>query len=199
MPPACSAKPTAQYASMPIAYTMKFMVIVWPAFLERVNPVSTSAKPACMNITRNPATSVHTKLIDVELAAVCVATESILVAAAAACAMSATGDASRPTTSTAFLMKPFTVLLQRDRRVLVRRKTKNPRVHRSKREGIGNRALVLSHAALPETFDRVPQILWERAIIAGIEGRGAGSGERHTWICVWDGNETHDCELIDCN
>src|SRR5205814_7927206 len=114
MPPACSAKPTAQYASMPIAYTMKFMVIVWPAFLERVNPVSTSAKPACMNITRNPATSVHTKLIDVELAAVCVATESILVAAAA-CAISATGDASKPTTtSTALLMNTFTVLLQRE-------------------------------------------------------------------------------------
>ena len=94
---------------------MKFMVIVWPAFLERVNPVSTSAKPACMNITRNPATSVHTKLIDVELAAVCVATESIL-APAAACANSATGDASKPvTTSTALLLKPFTVLLQRDR------------------------------------------------------------------------------------
>src|SRR5713226_9853080 len=42
---------------------MKFMVIVCAAFLARVNPVSTIANPACMNITRNPATNVHTKLI----------------------------------------------------------------------------------------------------------------------------------------
>src|ERR1041384_1362758 len=50
-------------------YTMKFMVIVCAAFLARVNPVSTIAKPACMNITRNRATSVHTKLIATVFAA----------------------------------------------------------------------------------------------------------------------------------
>jgi hypothetical protein len=33
---------------------------------------------------------------------------------------------------------------------------------------MGNRVVVLTHAALPETLDRVPQILWERAIISGI-------------------------------
>src|SRR2546422_923694 len=49
-------------------YTMKFMVMVCAAFLARVNPVSTMAKPACMNITRNPATSVQTKLIATVLA-----------------------------------------------------------------------------------------------------------------------------------
>src|SRR5260221_1484893 len=48
---------------------MKFMVIVCAAFLARVNPVSTIAKPACMNITRNPATKVHTKLIATVFAA----------------------------------------------------------------------------------------------------------------------------------
>src|SRR6266498_3938610 len=48
---------------------MKFIVIVWAAFLARVNPVSTMAKPACMNITRNPATSVHTKLMATVFAA----------------------------------------------------------------------------------------------------------------------------------
>src|SRR6266550_5615605 len=48
---------------------MKFMVIVCAAFLARVNPVSTIAKPACMNITRNPATNVHTKLIATVFAA----------------------------------------------------------------------------------------------------------------------------------
>ncbi len=41
---------------------MKFIVIVWAAFFARVKPVSASAKPACMNMTRNPAISVQTKL-----------------------------------------------------------------------------------------------------------------------------------------
>src|SRR6266496_1520537 len=36
------------------------MPIVWATFLARVRPVSTSAKPACMNITRKPATIVQT-------------------------------------------------------------------------------------------------------------------------------------------
>src|SRR5258706_12820487 len=49
-------------------YTMKFMVMVCAAFFARVKPVSTSAKPACMNITRNPATSVQTKLMATVLA-----------------------------------------------------------------------------------------------------------------------------------
>src|SRR6266699_3358653 len=60
---------------------MKFMVIVCAAFLARVNPVSTIAKPACMNITRNPATSVHTKLIATvfaaEVALAALASESV--------------------------------------------------------------------------------------------------------------------------
>src|SRR5262245_28531209 len=46
---------------------MKFIDIVWAAFLARVNPVSTIAKPACMNITRKPASSVHTKLMAILL------------------------------------------------------------------------------------------------------------------------------------
>src|SRR5437762_1057619 len=41
---------------------MKFMPIVWATFFARVRPVSTRAKPACMNITRNPVTSVQTML-----------------------------------------------------------------------------------------------------------------------------------------
>src|SRR2546422_10739604 len=51
-------------------YTMKFIVMVWAAFLARVKPVSTIAKPACMNITRNPATRVQTKLMATVFAAV---------------------------------------------------------------------------------------------------------------------------------
>src|SRR5882762_5541650 len=52
---------------MPIAYTMKFIIMVWPTFFARVKPVSARAKPACMNMTRKPATSVLTKLIATRL------------------------------------------------------------------------------------------------------------------------------------
>ncbi len=31
---------------------MKFIDIVWAAFLPRIKPVSTNANPACMNMTR---------------------------------------------------------------------------------------------------------------------------------------------------
>src|SRR3954468_17162368 len=40
------------------------MLIVWPAFLARHRPVWTIAKPACMNITRNPAINTQTMLIE---------------------------------------------------------------------------------------------------------------------------------------
>src|SRR4029453_6157095 len=46
---------------------MKFIDIVWAAFFARVNPVSTIANPACMNITRKPASNVHTKLMAILL------------------------------------------------------------------------------------------------------------------------------------
>ena len=36
------------------------MAMVWATFFARVRPVSTSAKPACMNMTRKPVTSVQT-------------------------------------------------------------------------------------------------------------------------------------------
>src|SRR5437773_5278825 len=68
---------------------MKFMVMVWLAFLARVKPVSTSAKPACMNITRKPATSVQTKLIDVPVSATALATSSIFGGAASAASATA--------------------------------------------------------------------------------------------------------------
>ena len=38
-----------------------FIAMVFTAFLARVNPVSTMAKPTCMNITRNPAISTQTR------------------------------------------------------------------------------------------------------------------------------------------
>ena len=48
---------------MPTPYTMKFIIMVWLAFLARHRPVSTMAKPACMNMTRKPQISVHVKLM----------------------------------------------------------------------------------------------------------------------------------------
>src|SRR5713226_7028414 len=46
---------------------MKFMAMVWAAFLARQNPVSTSANPACMNMTRKPVISVQTMLMAILL------------------------------------------------------------------------------------------------------------------------------------
>src|SRR6266496_220634 len=46
---------------------MKFIENVWAAFLARVNPVSTIANPACMNMTRKPVMSVQTMLIEILL------------------------------------------------------------------------------------------------------------------------------------
>src|SRR2546423_12525773 len=42
---------------------MKFIIMVWFAFLARHRPVSTIANPACMNMTKKPVTRVQTKLI----------------------------------------------------------------------------------------------------------------------------------------
>src|SRR5262245_61955443 len=50
---------------------MKFMPIVWATFLARVRPVSTRAKPACMNMTRKPATRVQTRLTAVWVSVIC--------------------------------------------------------------------------------------------------------------------------------
>ena len=48
-----------KYASMPTPYTMKFIIIVWLAFLARHRPASTTANPACMNMIRKPQSSVQ--------------------------------------------------------------------------------------------------------------------------------------------
>src|SRR6266508_4444322 len=49
---------------MPMAYTMKFIIMVWATFLARVKPVSARANPACMNMTRKPVMSAHMMLMD---------------------------------------------------------------------------------------------------------------------------------------
>ena len=48
---------------------MKFMADVCAPFFARHSPVSTNMKPACMNITRKPVTSVQTMLIENRLCA----------------------------------------------------------------------------------------------------------------------------------
>ena len=57
-----------KYASMPTPYTMKFIIIVWLAFLARHRPASTTANPACMNMIRKPQSSVQAKLTPILLA-----------------------------------------------------------------------------------------------------------------------------------
>ncbi len=51
---------------------MKFMADVCAAFFARHSPVSTNMKPACMNMTRKPVTSAHTKLIENRLWAIAI-------------------------------------------------------------------------------------------------------------------------------
>jgi len=46
---------------------MKFIAMVCETFLARQRPVSTIAKPACMNMTRKPVTSVQVMLIATRL------------------------------------------------------------------------------------------------------------------------------------
>ena len=46
---------------------MKFIIMVCATFFARVKPVSASANPACMNMTRKPVSSVHIRLIDTRL------------------------------------------------------------------------------------------------------------------------------------
>ena len=60
--PNISPKPMAQKASEPMEKSMRFFIMMFTAFLARVNPDSTRAKPACMKKTRQAATRVQRKL-----------------------------------------------------------------------------------------------------------------------------------------
>ena len=61
--PKAKAKPTAQKQIAAIEKLTRIFAITVPAFLPREKPISRKAKPACMNITRMPATSTQTELI----------------------------------------------------------------------------------------------------------------------------------------
>ena len=64
--PKAKAKPTAQYMSAAIEKFVRIFAITVPAFFPRENPISRNAKPACMNITRQPAMITHSELIATE-------------------------------------------------------------------------------------------------------------------------------------
>ena len=61
--PNAKAKPTAQKQMAQIEKLTRIFATTVPAFLPREKPISRKAKPACMNITRMPATSTQTELI----------------------------------------------------------------------------------------------------------------------------------------
>src|SRR6201991_1328214 len=61
--PNAKAKPTAQNMIAAIEKLTRIFAMIVPAFLPREKPISRKAKPACMNITRMPATSTHTELM----------------------------------------------------------------------------------------------------------------------------------------
>src|SRR3954469_10393066 len=65
-PPKANAKPTAQYMIPAIEKLVTIFAMTVPAFLPRENPISRNAKPACMNITRHPATMTHIELMPTE-------------------------------------------------------------------------------------------------------------------------------------
>ena len=64
----------------------RILATIVPAFFPREKPISRKAKPACMNITRQPATITHSELI---------ATESGSAPLLYACKLSADAAAGR--------------------------------------------------------------------------------------------------------
>src|SRR5436305_7791022 len=94
-PPKATPKPTAQYA---IELTLRFVMTLAttvPTFFIRLNPTSSIAKPACMNITRQAVTTTQTVSAATPAAWVAVPSSASTVAgaiAASAAAASANRD-----------------------------------------------------------------------------------------------------------
>ena len=65
-PPNANAKPTAQYRIAAIEKFVRILATTVPAFLPREKPISRNAKPACMNMTRQAATTTHIELMPTE-------------------------------------------------------------------------------------------------------------------------------------
>ena len=58
-------KPRTQKIGVPSEKSIRFFMMMLPAFFARVKPVSTIAKPACMKNTSAAATSVQPTSTDV--------------------------------------------------------------------------------------------------------------------------------------
>ena len=69
------AKPTKKNATKPRPKMAKLVLTTWAACLARQKPVSTSAKPACMKMTRTAPMTTQSRLLSV-LALVASATGS---------------------------------------------------------------------------------------------------------------------------
>src|SRR4051794_13905966 len=93
--PKANAKPTAQKQIAQIEKLTRIFAITVPAFLPREKPISRKAKPACMNITRMPATSTHTELIPTASGSL-PSIASLSVSPSASAAPGTTSSASRP-------------------------------------------------------------------------------------------------------
>ena len=65
-PPNANANPTAQYRMPAIEKLVTILAMTVPAFLPREKPISRNAKPACMNITKQPATITQIELMPTE-------------------------------------------------------------------------------------------------------------------------------------
>src|SRR3954466_765706 len=64
--PKAKAKPTAQYMIAAIEKFVRIFATTVPEFLPREKPISSRAKPACMNITKQPATITQIELMPTE-------------------------------------------------------------------------------------------------------------------------------------
>ena len=59
-----SVKPISMNIGVPIQKSMRFFIIMFPAFFARVKPVSTIAKPHCIKNTRAAPIKNHTPQIE---------------------------------------------------------------------------------------------------------------------------------------
>ncbi len=64
--PKANAKPIAQYMIAAIEKFTRILATIVPTFLPREKPISRKANPACMNITKQPATTTQRELIATE-------------------------------------------------------------------------------------------------------------------------------------
>lgn len=59
LPPNIMPKPMIQYKTVPKQKSIKFFIMMLPAFFALVNPASTKVKPACMKNTRKAPNNVQ--------------------------------------------------------------------------------------------------------------------------------------------